>query len=97
MTRRPCLVDGCWALTDRTYCPRHKRRPPPRPYRYRPQYGGDWAKRSREQRRRVPFCEQCGSEEQLEADHVVPGSLEGGLQTLCRQCNLRRRQLRPRG
>lgn len=94
--KRPCLTAGCPALTERTYCERHEpKRRTQRPYVYRPQYGGDWNKVSREQRRRVPYCEWCGSEDDLQADHIVPGSRSGGLQTLCRRCNLARRRLAP--
>ena len=40
-------------------------------------------------------CVYCGSEEQLQVDHIWPRKLGGGhdldnLQTLCRPCNLRK-------
>ena len=87
--RRPCLA-GCGALTSESYCARHRPRRQ-QPYRYRPQYSGPWQRLSREQRQRVPYCEWCGTEDDLCADHLVPGRPEYGLQTLCRSCNSRRR------
>lgn len=34
-----------------------------------------------------PFCTRCGSGSDLTVDHVVPGSLEGGVRVLCRRCH----------
>jgi len=44
------------------------------------------------QRKRLPFCEDCGTDKDLTAEHGKPLA-EGGLDittTLCRPCNVRR-------
>lgn len=50
-----------------------------------------WTQASRAQRRRVPYCEECGAVDDLTADHLIPladgGHLLGPLRTLCRSCN----------
>ena len=85
MTKRPCVVDGCWSLTDarRPYCATHARqreqaRGP------RPQYNADW----RRLRAMVigTRCADCGSSADLTVEH-------SDLSTLCRGCNTRRRNL----
>jgi 5-methylcytosine-specific restriction endonuclease McrA len=53
-------------------------------------YRGQWARLSKEQIERVPYCEVCGATKDLTADHVVPRSLAGGLRTLCRPCNAKK-------
>lgn len=57
--------------------------------------GYRWRMAAQAQIRREPICAWCGSEDDLTADHIVPrhhgGTIEDGLQTLCRSCNARRR------
>lgn len=59
--------------------------------KYRSRYGARWREISMAQRASEPQCRWCGSTGDLTADHIVPGELSGGLQTLCRSCNARRR------
>lgn len=58
-------------------------------------YGYDWQRLSAKARRLQPYCIDCGSTEDLTADHVVPKGL-GGPSTMsnvvvrCRSCNARK-------
>ncbi len=53
-------------------------------------YGVAWQAQSRAQRLAVPYCQACGSRIDLTADHIVSGDASR-LQTLCRSCNVRKR------
>lgn len=74
-----CL--DCGQLSEGSRCPAHARA------RHTRMYGGRWQRLSRTMRANVRRCEECGSPEDLTTDHVVPGSLAGGVQVLCRPCN----------
>ena len=50
-------------------------------------YGGDWKRRAAAQVAGSPYCEVCGSEADLTADHLLPGMVDSPLRTLCRGCN----------
>lgn len=47
-----------------------------------------------EQVRRYPFCDDCGTTEDLTAEHSTPvvegGTADQGMTTLCRACNAKR-------
>jgi 5-methylcytosine-specific restriction endonuclease McrA len=53
-------------------------------------YGAAWQALSRAQRRAVPYCARCGATDDLTADHIVSGD-PSRLQTLCRSCNVAKR------
>ena len=95
--KRPCIVQGCGALTTSSRCQQHRLKQAPRPYRYRAQYAKSWPRVARAQVQREPWCAACGSDTDLVADHIVPGDLSAGLQTLCRACNSRRAVAMRRG
>lgn len=98
MARRPCLVDGCWALTTSTYCTVH-----------RPKDSGDRHRRSKAERgydseyqrnrtvvlRRDGWtCWYCGGYADT-VDHVVPYTMShdntpANLVAACRSCNARK-------
>lgn len=77
-----CL--DCGQLSDGSRCPTHRRA------RHTRMYGGRWQKISRAARATTPRCEECGSPDDLTTDHVVAGTLRGGVQVLCRGCNARK-------
>jgi len=81
MNRR--CIDCGTVVADRTRCSscQSKRRR---------RYGSAWTRTSRQIRSVVRSCEWCGSTEDLCVDHIVSGSLAGGLRVLCRRCNSRR-------
>lgn len=74
--KAPCRV--CSALTP---CPH--RLPPGKRLYDNPR----WKKLSRVMRQRQPWCSWCGATNDLTLDHIKAGSLEEGVQVLCRQCN----------
>ena len=51
-----------------------------------------WEAQSKAQRLAVPYCQTCGSTVDLCADHIVNHD-RSRLQTLCRACNTRKRNL----
>lgn len=79
-----CLEPGCRQLTDASRCPAHARA------RYNRKYGGRWDAYSRALRGAVGRCEECGSPDDLTTDHVIAGTLAGGVRVLCRPCNSRK-------
>jgi len=56
MTLRPCL--DCGEPTALTRCPEHRG------------YDAEWDRLSRRARRLQPWCSDCGSTEDLQADHL---------------------------
>lgn len=61
----------------------------------RPQYAGDWPAIRRFMLARYPWCAQCGTDQDLTVDHIVPVHRGGthtrpNLQVLCRACNSRK-------
>jgi len=83
---RPCLT--CRKLTrNGPRCPEHTREK-------RALYGGIYPVIARAWIRTHPQCVKCGHrgspDNPLTADHVEPGSMRKGLQTLCRRCNSRK-------
>ncbi len=75
---RPCL--DCGHLTrNGPRCPRHADA--------LPLHGAAWSRMARAWVVAHPVCIECGATEDLTCDHIEPGTLRGGLQTLCRSCN----------
>lgn len=55
-----------------------------------------WQRLRAQQKALVPYCERCGSTDDLTADHIIPVGRGGPphtthLATLCRQCNSAKR------
>lgn len=65
MTLRPCLI--CGEPSAKSRCPEHRPTKPPREQRG---YDYRWQQLSRRARRLQPFCTDCGSTEDLQADHT---------------------------
>jgi 5-methylcytosine-specific restriction endonuclease McrA len=92
MTLRPCA--GCGTPSPSTRCPDCTASLPPR-FRFDAYANRSWRWRqlSRRLRRDCPFCEVCGSGEDLTVDHVLPLSQGGrqydrrNLRVLCRRCH----------
>lgn len=99
---RVCSLPGCPELVDDdgSKCEAHRKAAEQVRNASRTHYKGEWARRSRDARRRQPWCgctdtshghgEPCGARSDLTADHVVPRSLEGGVAVLCRSCNTKK-------
>lgn len=90
MALTPCLAQGCTELAERSYCPAHtatKRKQADLRRGPRPWYTGEWKAVRDSALRKTPWCVRCGGEKDLTVDHVIPRSLEGGVQVLCRKCN----------
>ncbi|WP_082994382.1 HNH endonuclease signature motif containing protein [Mycobacterium paragordonae] len=97
--QRPCLGCGC-LIASGSRC--QECRPKRRPASGRKgRTATDWRWRNLSQRLRKlsPFCERCGSREDLTVDHVIPISDPVGaelvydelnLRVLCRRCNAER-------
>lgn len=99
---RPCLAPGCPAVVrGASRCPAHQlpRRPHTRSTAERG-YGSAWQRLSAQVIARQPWCSHCGTSgdesNPLTADHILPLARGGlstldNLQTLCRDCNSRKR------
>jgi 5-methylcytosine-specific restriction enzyme A len=96
MVALPCL--GCGKVTTRgsrcgpcqaTWDTQHERT---RGTRTQRGYGNDWLRLSKQAIAHQPWCSQCGTSEDLTADHLVPLAAGGtstpeNVQVLCRRCN----------
>lgn len=91
---RPCLV--CGEPTRASRCPEHQLKDTPRSH---VAYANNarWKSLSKRIRKASPFCEQCGSGDQLQVDHIIPESVapelayaEENLRVLCALDNNRR-------
>ena len=102
---KPCL--DCGELTDATRCEEHR---PKRVYEPKTQsraergYDWTWQKLSKRARELSPFCEDCGTTEDLTVDHSEEAwrrRLSGkairleDVAVVCRSCNARRGRARP--
>jgi 5-methylcytosine-specific restriction endonuclease McrA len=99
--RRPCLVDGCWQLTDgKTYCTEHQRDRNRREAARRGSpaqrgYGYHYRKaRAKVLERDGWTCVYCHGPADT-VDHIIPVSqggpgTEDNLVAACRSCNSRR-------
>lgn len=103
MTLRPCIVCGTPAPSSR--CDEHAL-PDRRGSASRRGYDKRWRALSTRARRLQPFCSDCGAVEDLTVDHSEEAwqRHEAGLavrledvEVVCRGCNSRRGQARPRG
>jgi len=87
--KRPCLRSGCGALSDGSYCPKHR---PARTGKPRP--GNGW--QATRWRRKVlaltgGSCIACGSNDRVQAHHLHPladgGKIDGDGVPLCAACH----------
>lgn len=94
-TLRPCL--DCGNPTFNTRClpcnsARNRRidADPARKARKQALYGGEWPRIRAAALKSQPWCSLCSTTVDLTVDHVRPGSLDSGVQVLCRPCNSRK-------
>ena len=94
---RPCATPGCGALTQDTYCPRHKKAIEKRPAAYRALYTNKAYRAAREVFMAAhPFCAVCGAPA-TDLDHIRPHKGDAELfwdtanwQALCVSCHSRK-------
>lgn len=96
---RPCLVDGCWERTQRTYCERHRPKDSGDRHRLSQRERGYATIEYRINRKRVLqrdgwTCQYCGGVADT-ADHLIPFTVSGdnsveNLVAACRSCNSRK-------
>ena len=98
--RRPCLRCG-EPVAGASWCPEHK--PQPTKSRRDRGYEGQWRKISARARRKQPWCSDCGTVEDLTADHTPEAwqAHDAGkpitldlIDVVCRGCNSRRGNVR---
>lgn len=108
---RPCLGCGVPVTTERksagARCPScdkaRKKQAPGRATTHigssaKRGYGYSWRKLSKEARRLHPFCMDCGTHEDLTADHLHwPARTLIEVEVVCRSCNSKRGALRKNG
>lgn len=104
---RPCLDCGCPVSSRANMgarceeCAKQRRPLPPqecKPSSSRRGYGCGWRRLSREARRVHPFCMDCGTAEDLTADHLRwPARSLADVEVVCRSCNSKRGALRSQG
>lgn len=66
------LCVECGTPCEGSRCDHHKRKPPPTPSRAERHRPAALDRLSKRLRQSSAFCEQCGSTELLELDHVIP-------------------------
>lgn len=91
---KPCVSTGCGQLSDSARCPQHR----PKDLRNSRKRGYDsaWTRLSKRARRKQNWCSDCGSTEDLQADHSpeawhryglgLPITLEH-IDVTCGRCN----------
>lgn len=97
----------CGELSDQAYCAEHRPAEAPKSQSTTERgYGHRWQKLSQRARRIQPFCSDCGTTENLTADHspeaweryyagkTIPLSM---IEVVCGECNNRRGPARPGG
>ena len=96
VTARPCLDCGVLVRVG-SRCEPCTAALPARVRPARPSRPKAWRRLSLQARELQPFCEDCGTTQDLSADHLVPVSLGGrmlpaldGLGVVCRPCNAKR-------
>lgn len=95
---KPCA--SCGELSSSTYCEAHEPRrdrsdKSTRASAHRRGYGRKWQALSREARRLQPWCSDCGTAEDLTADHLVfPALTLRDVDVVCRSCNSKREPIR---
>lgn len=109
---RPCLKNGCPALTDGRYCPDHQpSKVEERPSSTKRGYGRNWQKLRRMVLARRPVCadpfgihkeQNSGGVLATDVDHIVPKAMGGSdamdnLQPLCHSCHSRKTALESSG
>lgn len=94
MTMKPCVV--CGEVTERSRCSEHILPDLRAKDRVTRQRTARWKRTSTRLRRQQPFCSECGTQDDLTVDHVIPLA-DGGdpydennLDVLCRPCNSRK-------
>lgn len=102
MTMRPCLT--CGEPCDGPRCPDHTHSTRHRGSARKRGYGHQWDKLSARARKMQPWCLDCGSTENLQADHL-PSAWErhaagktirlADIEIVCNLCNVRRGSSRP--
>ena len=101
---RPCIV--CGEPSEETRCWTCARSHDTKPSARLRGYDGAWDKLSQRARRLQPFCTDCGTREDLTADHSETAweRHDAGLairlediEVVCRPCNGRRGAARPTG
>lgn len=94
MTARPCL--GCGQITQATRCTdcaalRSQRVEIRRGTSRDRGYDSRWDRLSRRARRMQPFCTDCGTTENLTADHLRwPARTLADVEVCCLDCNIKR-------
>lgn len=97
MIHRPCL--RCGEPVEGSYCDEHKPPSTSKSDRKTKGYGWSWQKLSRRARRKQPWCSDCGTVDDLTADHLPQAwrRKEAGLpirledtDVVCRGCNTKR-------
>lgn len=94
MTLKPCLT--CGEPSEATRCPDCRPKDTRPRDRVTRTNNARWKNLSRRLRRLQPFCNHCGTADDLTVDHII--ELEDGgepyaldnLQVLCRSCNTRK-------
>lgn len=107
---RPCLGCGTLVRTEKknagarcASCEKarkktNRRDESPKPSSVRRGYDHAWRRLSKEARRLHPFCMDCGTHEDLTADHLRwPARTLADVEVVCRACNSRRGPLRKNG
>lgn len=88
-TLKLCTVCGEPCVDGR--CADHRREREPKPSAHRRGYGSTWQRLSQRARRLQPWCSDCGTKDDLTADHLRwPARTLKDVDVVCRPCNTRR-------
>lgn len=95
MTLKPCIA--CGTPSEQSRCPDHRKDARVRNTPGQAAYDPTWRRLSLRARKDMPFCQDCGTTDNLTADHLLPKqnypelvhAIEN-ITTRCRSCNSRR-------
>lgn len=85
------LCVECGEPAEESRCELHPRPATPKPSATRRGYGSAWQRLSKHARRLQPWCSDCGTNNDLTADHLVwPATQLEHVDVVCRSCNSKR-------
>lgn len=88
MTLRLCSFTGCGELSEDGRCTEHRPKQPTKPSARARGYNTAWDRLSSRARTLQPWCSDCGTKEDLTADHLVwPARTLHDVSVVCRKCN----------
>ncbi len=88
---RLCTHSGCGEPCETGRCSEHPREQPGKASRHQRGYNNDWTRLSTRARKLQPWCSDCGTKDNLTADHLRwPARTLRDVDVVCITCNIKR-------